>query len=189
MRKLYLKGSLGEKFGEVHNLGASVKSARDAIRLISANRPGFQEHLHQIVNDGVDFICEIGDESISEQELMLPLEKGDIVLTPVPAGAGGKIGDVLKIIVGVVLIAVAFVKPGPWSPYLMTLGASLIGMGMAGLMSPDPAVDDDPGPESYLFTGAQQNTREGDPVPLLYGQLKVPGRPIALQMTNGKFKV
>ena len=51
------------------------------------------------------------------------------------------------------------------------------------MMAPDPATDKD-GPESYLFNGSQQNVSEGDPIPLLYGELRVPGRPINFELRN-----
>jgi predicted phage tail protein len=192
MRKIYLKGELGKKFGEVHYLGESIKTARDVIQLISSNRPGFREYITELARDGINFTLQVGkNSSIGEDELLLPIIKEDMILTPVPSGAGGKVGDFLKIIVGVVLIVLAATPWGaPFAPYLIAAGTSLITMGVTSLLAPDPATDDESAtPESYLFSGAQQNTREGDPVPLLYGQLRVPGRPIAMQMTNGKFKV
>ena len=36
----------------------------------------------------------------------------------------------------------------------------------------------------YLFQGTGQTLIEGDPVPVLYGKLRVPGRPISLQVRN-----
>lgn len=60
--------------------------------------------------------------------------------------------------------------------------------GIQQIMAPDPSVD---GPEregdsSYLFRGAEQTILEGDPVPVVYGQLRVPGRPIGFEIRNKK---
>ena len=52
-------------------------------------------------------------------------------------------------------------------------------------MAPDPSVDNNQD-ESYLFQGTGQTLIEGDPVPVLYGKLRVPGRPISLQVRNEK---
>ena len=51
-------------------------------------------------------------------------------------------------------------------------------------MLPDPATDQDE-PTNYLFSGDANNAVEGDPIPLLYGELRVPGRPISINMING----
>ena len=56
-------------------------------------------------------------------------------------------------------------------------------MGLSQLMAPDPATDADQ-EESYLFNGNQQNIVEGDPVPVLYGRLRVPGQPINFEVSG-----
>jgi hypothetical protein len=52
---------------------------------------------------------------------------------------------------------------------------------MSQLMAPDPATDQQ-NEEGYLFTGDARNVVEGDPVPLLYGELRVPGLPISVEV-------
>jgi len=54
-------------------------------------------------------------------------------------------------------------------------------MGLAQVMAPDPATDADQ-EQNYLFNGNQQNIVEGDPVPVLYGQLRVAGQPINFEV-------
>ena len=59
-------------------------------------------------------------------------------------------------------------------------------LAMAGIMemfAPDPSTDKD-GESSYLFNGAAQNIVEGDPVPVLYGKLRVPGQPVGFEMAG-----
>ena len=60
--------------------------------------------------------------------------------------------------------------------------------GLAQIMAPDPSVDDPNNPENYLFNGAQLNMEEGDPMPLLYGELRVPGRQASLHVTGGSYQ-
>jgi hypothetical protein len=38
---------------------------------------------------------------------------------------------------------------------------------------------------NYLFSGGANNAVEGDPIPILYGELRVPGRPIAVDILQG----
>ena len=75
-------------------------------------------------------------------------------------------------------------------------GASLTGVGVAAIsataslalsgiqqmMLPDPSTDTQD--ESYLFQGSGQTMVEGDPVPLLYGELRIPGRPVSMVVRN-----
>jgi hypothetical protein len=51
------------------------------------------------------------------------------------------------------------------------------------MMMPDPSVDSQQD-ESYLFQGSGQTLVEGDPVPVLYGELRIPGRPISMVVRN-----
>lgn len=67
---------------------------------------------------------------------------------------------------------------------IAVLGATSLAMtGLNEMMAPDPSVDVDE-EQSYLFNGQQQNILEGDPVPVLYGELQVPGQPINFETEN-----
>ena len=66
------------------------------------------------------------------------------------------------------------------------LGMMAVNLGMAGInqmMAPDPATDGDQ-ESSYLFNGAEQNVIQGDPVPVLYGTLRVPGQPMSFEIAG-----
>ena len=67
---------------------------------------------------------------------------------------------------------------------MLALGfaANLAIAGLQEMMAPDPSVDTQVNDEAYLFNGAQQNIQSGDPVPVLYGRLKVPGQPISFEI-------
>ena len=68
----------------------------------------------------------------------------------------------------------------------MGLGMMAVNLALAGInqmMAPDPATDSDQ-ESSYLFNGAEQNIVQGDPVPILYGKLRVPGQPISFEIAG-----
>ena len=47
------------------------------------------------------------------------------------------------------------------------------------MMAPDPMTDrSEAQEESYIYSGTNQNGRIGDPIPIVYGRLRVPGNPI-----------
>jgi len=66
----------------------------------------------------------------------------------------------------------------------MGLATNLAMTGLSEMMAPDPAKDTDQ-ESSYMFNGAEQNVIEGDPVPVLYGNLRIPGQPIVFDTITG----
>lgn len=58
------------------------------------------------------------------------------------------------------------------------LGVNLALGGLQQMMAPDPSTDNEQD-ESYIFQGSKQNIVEGDPVPVLYGELRIPGRTVS----------
>lgn len=58
------------------------------------------------------------------------------------------------------------------------IGINLALGGLQQMMAPDPSTDNQQD-ESYIFQGSKQNIAEGDPVPVLYGELRIPGRTVS----------
>jgi|11_taG_2_1085331.scaffolds.fasta_scaffold30159_2 predicted phage tail protein len=83
-------------------------------------------------------------------------------------GIGATLGGMLK--AGGALGVLANVGIG--------LGVNLALAGIQQMMAPDPSTDSQQD-ESYIFEGSKQNIAEGDPVPVLYGELRVPGRTVS----------
>lgn len=202
MRKIYLEGDLGNQF--IPEIDADVSSVQEALRLIDSNFPSFKAYLVECQEKNIGFTIEAAGNFLDEEDLIFPVSEGDIIISPIPAGS--KSGGA-KILAAVLIIALTFATGGfAVAPSLSTMFASagsivgggaistgmLFGLsvglnlaivGIQQLMAPDPSVDDS-APQSYMFNGSEQNIVEGDPVPLLYGELKVPGRPIAFSVVN-----
>ena len=66
------------------------------------------------------------------------------------------------------------------------LAVNLAMTGIAEMMAPDPSTDSDQ-ESSYMFNGAEQNVIEGDPVPVLYGHLRIPGQPISFDSISSSY--
>lgn len=186
-RKIYLEGELGELF--VKEFEADVSSLKDIVSLIDANFDGrFRKYLSESEARGIDFALDVAGEEMEERDRILPLKKGDFTLIPVPRGSKSKW---LRVILGVGLMMLGYASPdflafGSFSATqvgfaLFSVGLNLTLTSLAMADAPDPSVDDS-GPQSYLFNGSEQNIVEGDPVPLLYGRLRVPGRPISFNV-------
>jgi len=207
-RKVYLVGDIGDRFGRTHSVHA--ESYSDVMKCIEANNPTLKKYLLDAHEAGVGFTLETaGKFEEDEKDLLLPLRQGDITFAAIPAGSksgGGKIFAalvlaffILPMIGGAAIGGMSSTALGgitATSSYGVALQAGMMTMagkattmlalnlaltGIQQLMAPDPAVDDNP--TNYLFNGAEQTLAEGDPVPLLYGELRVPGRPISSFIT------
>tara|TARA_B100001059_G_scaffold153620_1_gene153283 strand:- start:4052 stop:4783 length:732 start_codon:yes stop_codon:yes gene_type:complete len=198
LRKVYLEGEIGEKFGKEFEIEAN--SFSKVIQCLELNFPEFRNYLVDCAEKGINFTCQVADKPIEdERELFLQYEEeGTMTITALPAGSKTGMG---KILAAVALIVVAIMLPGlapgiyegavigglSWGEVIsLTLLSMGISLGMAGIqqiMAPDPSVDNQQD-ESYLFQGSGQTIIEGDPVPILYGKLRVPGRPISFEVKN-----
>mgnify|MGYP007000139861 len=102
LRKLYLAGDMGEKFGKVVEVAAS--SVQEVMQYLDANHEGLKKYLLDKTENQIGFKIQIADQYITdENEILLPLDKGDIIITPVPVGSEG----IFKVIIGVILIVAA----------------------------------------------------------------------------------
>lgn len=123
MRKVYLEGQLGEKFGEEWSL--DVASPAEALQAIMAQRPGLKSFLAQAEGiQGYEVI--IDDEPVNEQELLLRDPGGQQSYSFVPVIGGSK-NSTLMMILGVTLIAVTGGFGGAFVPGFM--GNAVAGAG------------------------------------------------------------
>lgn len=194
LRKVYLEGEIAEKFGSEFEM--NVSSFQEALQCFELNFQEFREYMWSCHERGIGFICSVEGESIDKDEkLLVEYPEGSFTIQAIPVGSKS---GFMKILLAAVLITVAVMNPGLGSTVLtmaggtevgaITLGLALMGtsLAMAGLqqiMAPDPSVDvDNRQDESYLFQGSAQTAKEGDPVPVLYGKLRIPGRPISFEI-------
>lgn len=205
-RNVYLEGELAEKFGRKFVVNTDDYS--EIFKCIQANRPDFLPFVRQCHEDDIGFILDTEEGSIGTEDLIVPVSKGDITLSLAPAGAKSGIA---KILAAIAIVAVIYFTGGfaglgggaattaANAGYMVAVGggltipgsmavlfaANLALAGIQQIMAPDPAVDQD-SPTNYLFSGGGNNAKEGDPIPLLYGELRVPGRPISVEVIQGR---
>jgi|TARA_R110002074_G_scaffold47731_3_gene122313 predicted phage tail protein len=200
-RNVYLQGELAEKFGS--KFIVNTNNYADIFKCINSNRPTFMPYLRECVEKDVGFIVETAGKSVGEQECLLPIEEGDITIAIAPAGSKSGIAKILAALViifivlpmmgaaagaitdsiGAAIFAGATASKAGMA--LALLSANLAIAGIQQIMAPDPSVDKE-SPTNYLFSGGANNAKEGDPIPLLYGELRVPGRPISIEVHTGR---
>ena len=175
LRKIKLYGKLAKFIGK-RVLEADVATAAEAVRFLLANWPELEAHM----NDQ-HYRVSVGKYDLDLEELHHPAGAAPISFVPVIAGAGA----VGRIIAGIALVAFSLLLPGVGAAIggaLMTkiglLGGALIIGGVAQLLTPTPTVpqgadtQDDPR-KSYSFSGVQNTSRAGIPVPIVYGETLV----------------
>jgi predicted phage tail protein len=132
----------------------------------------------------------VGGYDLVETELHDPAGQQIIKIAPVIVGAGA----VGRIIAGVALVGAALIIGQPWLGafaygLIVGVGTSLALGGVASLLTPTPGIapvgqgtigtqattretELDP-QKSYSFSGIQNTSRQGVPVPLIYGETLV----------------
>jgi predicted phage tail protein len=186
LRKIKLYGKLAKFIGH-RVLEADVATAAEAVRFLLANWPELEAHMSD-----QHYRVTVGTYDLELEELHHPAGQAPISFVPVVAGAGAA----GRILAGVALIALSvFVLPGVLLGGVLSgafsstvamgiinvgigIGASLVLGGVAQLLTPTPRVaqgadtQDDPR-KSYSFSGIQNTSRQGVPVPIVYGETLV----------------
>lgn len=191
MKRVHLLGTLGEKFGPLWRANCSTVS--ECLRLIECQSPDFKKYLIQTVEEGTNFAVRTGQELLETgEELFMNVNEDDIYISEVPVGSGGW----GKIIVGAILIVAAIVlmmTPGGQAAGLTlakfgaavlgSIGLNLIMAGVNELLMPKP----DKGKQGGAFFSGPINTvKQGQAVPVLYGELIVGGAPISVSYTKSR---
>jgi predicted phage tail protein len=189
MRKIQVYGRLA-KFLKRRVFHADVANAAEAVRFLLANFPKLEPELAQ-----GHYRISVGDYDLAEAELHDPAGQQQIKIIPVVSGTGGAAG---RIIAGVAIIALSFgigaiasagvtlgglAGIGTVGTIGVGIGVSLVLGGVSQLLTPVPTInpaaggsfkDTDKDPrKSYSFSGVQQTSRQGVPVPIVYGETLV----------------
>ena len=198
MNTVHLVGDIGDKFGHVWSM--NVANYSELIRLIDCQTEGFKQYLINAEENGIGFVFQRAGEYINdEKELLLSLNEEDIILTAVPLGAGKKGGfmasGIGKIIIGIIIVVVGYYL-GPEGAGLlsaavagqmMAVGYMMILQGVVQLLAPTSASEKKE--EGWLMSGSANTVAQGQPVPLCYGELLVPGTPITVSYSNKPFNL
>lgn len=182
---VFLAGELGKKFGRKWRL--VCRTPAQALRLIGLARPDFKKHMIESAKAGLGFHVICDRRSRTEAQLALPAGKR-LIISHAVAGAKGAMGSVLEIIAGAVLIVASVFQPEiaayGWTWFTPgiaaatgAVGMSLVLAGITQLLSPQASSS------SYYFNGASNTITQGQPVPVVYGEMLVGGLPIYSAMS------
>ena len=186
LRKLKLYGELAEITGH-REFDVAVNTTAQAVSFLVNNFPQLENHMaaryYQVL---------LEKEDVGIDELHFPIGQSDIKFVPVVSGSGGNLG---RILLGGALIAMSFgvgglftnpltlggkgffgfASAGMGAKAAFGIGAGLVLSGVSGMLFPTPKMpqfssEQDPR-LSFSFSGTQQTSRAGTPVPLVYGEI------------------
>ena len=185
LRKLKLYGELAEFIGH-KEFEVKVNSISQAVSFLVCNFPKSEAYIAER-----SYKVLVDDYEVGEDELAHPIGQSDLHFVPVIAGAGG---TTRKILGGAALIGLAFATGGASFSFTSGLtfsssalggafiaqtatyvGASLALSGVADLLTPTPKTPDFSSEQdprlSFQFSGIQNTSRAGTPVPIVYGEI------------------
>lgn len=166
-RTVKFYGSLAKALRRRSFSAVGLNSASEVMRCLLSNFPQLGSHMR-----GRHYSVVMNGRAISKNELDDPVgDNHEIHIIPAICGAGG--GPLTSILTGIALIGAGLLFPFA-APFLTPLGIGLALQGVAQLISPTPndiPESTDPSNRSYNFSSIQQTSREGVPVPLVYGDI------------------
>lgn len=198
MKVIKVYGALRKRLGQCR-FELEAATPAQAIKALCVNFPGLDKWLIDSEKDGVGYRVTVSKEKATEQDvspLIMPWSEKDVFsITPVIAGAGRGLGQILA---GIALVAVAVAAPGvgliaakggfavvPGATGLAAglaaaagnIGIGLVFMGIAQTLSPQPSLDstldESAQLESFSFSNVVNTSKQGLPVPIAYGRVFV----------------
>ena len=187
LRKLKLYGELADFVGH-KEFEIQVDSLAKAVSFLVNNFPQVEKYMNPQY-----YQVKVGNYAIDQEEIHHPIGQEDIHIVPVIAGAGG--GGFGKILLGAALIGGAFlftplsmgsffspiVAPGSFAAAsgitkaVVALGGALVLSGVSDMLFPVPKPKEfksEQDPQlSISFSGTQNTSRAGTPVPIVYGEI------------------
>ena len=193
MRNVIFHGELAEFIGH-KSLEAKVSTVAETMRFLVCNFPNVEAHMAQKYYKII-----IGKSEIEESELHYPMGGADINIGPVISGAGGNFGKIFlgaaligasflfpgaglfgtQSVFGATAFGTGAAAGGAFGTFVGTalsaVGATMVLGGVSGMLFPQPQEPDfsnegDPR-ISFNFSGTQNTSRAGTPVPIVYGEI------------------
>ena len=187
LRKLKLYGELAEFVGH-KEFEIQVDSLGKAVSFLVNNFPQVEKYMNPQY-----YQVKVGNYAVDKEEIHHPIGQEDIHIVPVISGAGSGTG---KVLLGAALIAGAFIinpalsfsfksgvtgfgalsgVSGAITKAAVYLGGALVLQGVSEMLFPLPKPQEfksEQDPQlSFSFSGTQNTSRAGTPVPIVYGEI------------------
>jgi predicted phage tail protein len=158
MTEIHLHGILGKKYGRLHRF--AIKEPRDIVRALEANYENFSKDIKDLLKKNIVYSIVADDQWIQGDSFAKKDKVKKIDFIPIILGSGpfaAFIPTIIAIVVSVAAAVYAYVQAGK-QQYPQIPGAE-------GISSANS--------KSLSFSNRENITEQGNPVPLVYGRLKV----------------
>jgi predicted phage tail protein len=179
IREVHLHGNLAAEFGEVFRL--DIATCAEAVRALCQMVPGFRQKVEAGSYRVIRGTLDEGTANTAE-ELLYGLGEAVKQIHIIPAAIGGKNDEGIgKVLLGAVLVGLAFVIPGS----TMIFGESMAAMvgkagvaialgGVAQILVGQNGNESQEQETSDLFSGSPNQAVPGSAIPVIFGEMEVP---------------
>jgi predicted phage tail protein len=164
MTEIHLHGILGQKYGKLHKF--SIKEPKDVVRALEANYEDFTKDLKDLLKKNIFYTIVADDQWVQGHVFLNKKNIKKIDFVPTILGSGPIAGTAITWwMVAVVVISIAsavysYIQAGKQA-YPSIPGAEAT----AGTSSANS--------RSLSFSNRENITEQGNPVPLVYGRIKI----------------
>lgn len=153
MTEIHLHGILGKKYGQLHKF--AIKEPRDVVRALEANYENFSKDLKDLLKKNIVYTIVADNQWVQGNSFteIKKINKIDFV----PTIIGSTVVQIILLVISVASAVYSFVQAGK-QQYPQIPGAE----GTSAASS-----------RSLSFSNRENITEQGNPVPLVYGRLKV----------------
>lgn len=174
MVEVRLHGDLARQFGMIWHL--DIKSPREAVEAIDANRPGFRKRIMELAEMGMVFRVRSKNHDYCNDDVHTTLGRIDRVdIIPIVVGASAAV----RFVIGAVLVAVDILSYGASGGTLTAIGVSMMLGAVVEWLTPTPKKEDFKSLKSWTVSGPTNTADQGQPVPIIYGEVLAGGYPIS----------
>ena len=173
--RVRFSGELADLFGPEHEVrGYSVP---ELMKGISTNHPDLRQYLF---NTDAELRACRGEIPIeSDEELLCPVAADYLLITALPAGSGG----VGRLLGGLALLGIGLATGGT-SLAIAGLATTLQAASQLFSKTQQSPKSDSERDDSFLFDSLGGQAKDGDPIPLPYGEGPVVGIPLSLSVST-----
>lgn len=155
MTEIHLHGILGQKYGKLHKF--SIKEPNDVVRALEANHEDFTKDLKNLLKDNIVYSIVADNQWIQGNSYSKKDKIKRIDFVPTILGSGVVTAIVISLVISVASAVYSYVQAGK-QQYPQIPGAE----GVSSVNS-----------RSLSFSNRENITEQGNPVPLVYGRMKI----------------
>ena len=194
MLEIRLHGALARQFGQRWDL--NVRSPREAVAAIEANAPGFRRAVMALDGQGYSFRVRTLTHDYGNEDFDLrtgSAKRLDIipVVTGSSAGARFVAGAIMLGIVAFAVVSTGGTALTLFGQALFSTGLGLVAGSVIEMLTPTAKRDSNSGARlnSWTFSGPGNDLGQGQPVPVIYGEVLTGGYAISGGLASSDLSV